>query len=57
MNTIQDSQPIGSLKHRSGALLKRIAETGRPIVLTQNGRPAAVLQDAKGYQEMIEIRD
>ena len=57
MNTTRDFQPISKLKSRSDALLKRLEKTGDPIILTQNGRPKAVLQDAKAYQELIELRD
>jgi prevent-host-death family protein len=32
--------------------LKQINETHRPIVITQNGEPRAVLQDPESYQNM-----
>jgi prevent-host-death family protein len=32
----------------------RLAQTGKPIVLTVKGKPALVLQSAEGYQELID---
>ena len=33
-------------------MLKQINETHRPVVITQNGEPRAVLQDPESYQNM-----
>jgi prevent-host-death family protein len=33
-------------------LLKQINETHRPVIITQNGEPKAVLQDPKSYENM-----
>jgi prevent-host-death family protein len=33
-------------------LLKQINETHRPVIITQNGEPRAVLQDPKSYENM-----
>jgi prevent-host-death family protein len=33
-------------------LLKQINETRRPVIITQNGEPKAVLQDPKSYENM-----
>ena len=33
-------------------LLKQINETHRPVVITQNGEPRAVLQDPESYENM-----
>ena len=35
-------------------MLKQIQESGRPLVLTQHGRSAAILVDVKSYQDMLE---
>ena len=39
----QDIVPIGAFKTRAAHWLRRLAETGEPVVITQNGRPAAVV--------------
>ena len=33
-------------------MLKQVNETHRPIVITQNGEPNAVLQDTESYENM-----
>ena len=33
-------------------MLKQINETHRPVIITQNGEPRAVLQDPKSYEDM-----
>lgn len=52
MNISKDIKPITYLKSRAADLLKQINETHRPVVITQNGEPKAVLQDAESYQNM-----
>ncbi len=52
MNISKDIKPITYLKSRAADLLKQINETHRPIVITQNGEPKAVLQDPESYQNM-----
>jgi prevent-host-death family protein len=52
MNIEQDIKPITYLKSRAADLLKQINETHRPVVITQNGEPRAVLQDPKSYENM-----
>jgi len=34
--------------------IARLQETGKPIVLTVKGKPAVVLQDAEGYQCLLD---
>ena len=52
MNISQDIKPVTYLKSRAADLLKQINETHRPVVITQNGEPKAVLQDPKSYENM-----
>jgi len=33
-------------------LLKQISQTLRPVVITQNGQPKAVLQDLESYENL-----
>ena len=34
--------------------IARLGESGKPVVLTVKGKPALVLQDAAGYQELLD---
>ena len=52
MNISQDIKPVTYLKSRAADLLKQINETHRPVIITQNGEPRAVLQDPKSYEDM-----
>ena len=52
MNISQDIKPVTYLKSRAADLLKQINETHRPVVITQNGEPRAILQDPKSYENM-----
>ena len=52
MNISKDIKPVTYLKSRAADLLKQINETHRPVIITQNGEPRAVLQDPESYQNM-----
>ncbi len=52
MNISTDIKPVTYLKAKAADLLKQINETRRPIIITQNGEPRAVLQDPKSYENM-----
>jgi prevent-host-death family protein len=52
MNISKDIKPITYLKSKAPDLLKQINETHRPVVITQNGEPRAVLQDPQSYVNM-----
>ena len=52
MNISKDIKPITYLKSRAADLLKQINQTHRPVVITQNGEPKAILQDPVSYQSM-----
>jgi len=52
VNITNDIKPVTYLKSRAADLLKQINETHRPVIITQNGEPKAVLQDAQSYEDM-----
>jgi prevent-host-death family protein len=43
MKVAEDILPIGQFKSRAAEVLGRLRRDHRPIVITRNGRPAAVL--------------
>ena len=57
MKLSRDIQTISELKQNASKLVKQVRETGRPIVLTINGKPAVVLQDVGSYERMAEAAD
>jgi len=52
MNITKDIRPVTYLKSRAAELLNQINETRRPVIITQNGEPRAVLQDPISYENM-----
>ena len=52
MNITSDIKPVTYLKSKAADLLKQINETRRPVIITQNGEPRAVLQDPQSYENM-----
>jgi len=52
MNISHDIKPVSYLKAKAADLLKQVNETRRPVIITQNGEPKAVLQDPESYEKM-----
>jgi len=52
MNITNDIKSITFLKSRAADLLNQINDTHRPVIITQNGEPRAVLQDPESYENM-----
>jgi len=52
MKISTDIKPVSYLKSRAADMLKQVNETHRPIIITQNGEPKAVLQDPESYENM-----
>lgn len=52
MNITNDIRPITYLKSKTADALKQVNETHRPMIITQNGEPKAVLQDPASYENM-----
>jgi len=55
LDITKDIQSLTTFRRRSGDFLKRLKKTRRPVVLTVNGKAAAVVQDAEAYQRLIDI--
>jgi len=52
-----DIQPVSDFRANAAALLKQVQESGRPMILTQRGRSAAVLLDVQSFQSLLEELD
>jgi prevent-host-death family protein len=53
----QDIHPLTSFKRSSADLMKRMKKTGRPLVLTVNGKAEAVVLDPAVYQVVADQLD
>ena len=49
--------PISELQTRSRALVEQVRKTGTPIVITQRGRPAAMLVGYDSYEGHLATVD
>ena len=54
INFEDDIQPVSDFRANAAETIRRVRENGRPIILTQNGRSAAVLLDVGAYQALVE---
>lgn len=57
MKLSRDIQTVSDLKQNASKLIKQVNQTGQPVVLTINGKPAAVIQDVHSYERMAEAAD
>jgi prevent-host-death family protein len=55
LNIPTDIQPLTTFRRRSSQFLKQIKKTKRPVILTVNGKAAAVIQDAEAYQRLLDL--
>jgi prevent-host-death family protein len=50
-----DIQSLTTFRRSSGDFMKHLKKSKRPMVLTVNGKAAAVVQDAEAYQRLLDI--
>jgi prevent-host-death family protein len=55
MDITKDIQPMTTFRNHSAEIMRHLKETKRPVVLTVNGKAAAVVQDAEAYQRLLDI--
>ncbi len=52
----EDVIPLSDLKVNPGRVVKQVADTGRPALLTRRGRGVAVVQDLDAFEAGEEER-
>ena len=57
MKLSRDIQSLSVFKRDSSKYLKQIKKTGEPLVLTVNGKAAAVVLDPDSYQSYLREKD
>jgi len=50
-----DIQSLSTFRRSSKDFLKHLKKSKRPMVLTVNGKAAAVVQEAEAYQRLLDI--
>ena len=51
----KEIHPLTDFKRNTTELVRQMKESGKPIVLTINGRAELVVQDAGSYQRLLEL--
>jgi prevent-host-death family protein len=51
----KDIQPLTTFRNNSVKMMQRLKKTRRPIILTVNGKPEAVVQSAAEYQRLLNL--
>ena len=54
MLSLSEIHPLSEFQRGAKAFLARLKETKEPMVLTVNGKAAAVVQDAESYQQLLD---
>jgi prevent-host-death family protein len=55
MDITKDILPMTTFRNHSAELMRHLKDTRRPVILTVNGRAAAVVQDAEAYQHLLDL--
>jgi prevent-host-death family protein len=48
---------LSNFKRNTADYLKQLKKSGRPVVLTVNGKAELVIQDAASYQRLLELTE
>ena len=54
MKPSESTKPISYLKSHTAEAIGQVAETGTPLIITQNGYAKAIVQDLKSYEDTQE---
>ncbi len=57
MKYSRDIRSLSVFKRDSAKYIRQMKKTGEPILLTVNGKAAAVLSDPDEYQEFLRAKD
>jgi len=54
MIALQDIRSLTDFQRNTKAHLRRLKSSGRPVVLTVNGRAELIVQDAAAFEDMLD---
>lgn len=57
MKFSEDVVPLGDMKVNPGKVVRRVDETGRPVLLTSHGRGVAVVQALSEFEAAQDERE
>ena len=50
----EDVRPLSEFRAKMATMLDQVRETGRPLVLTERGRSAAVVVGVEAYEALLD---
>ncbi len=53
LNVVEDIRSVTELKRNTREIIDHARRTGRPVILTANGKADAVLMDAETYERQL----
>ncbi|HLL69878.1 MAG TPA: type II toxin-antitoxin system Phd/YefM family antitoxin [Pyrinomonadaceae bacterium] len=57
MISLKDIESLTAFKRNTTEYVKKIKKSGKPLILTVNGKAEIIVQDADSYQRMLELLD
>jgi PHD/YefM family antitoxin component YafN of YafNO toxin-antitoxin module len=57
LDLTRDIHPLSNFKRNTPEFLRQMKESGRPVVLTINGKAEMVVQDPASYQKLVELAE
>jgi prevent-host-death family protein len=57
LNISRDIHSLSSFKRNTLEFIEQMKHTGKPVVLTVNGKAELVVQDAQSYQKLLDTLD
>jgi prevent-host-death family protein len=57
INLREEINSLSNFKRNTSEFVEQLKNTGKPIILTINGKAELVVQDAGSYQKMLELAE
>ena len=57
INLREEINSLSNFKRNTSDFIEQLKDTGKPIILTINGKAELVVQDAGSYQKLLEIAE
>ena len=57
INLREEINSLSNFKRNTAEFIEQLKESGKPIVLTINGKAELIVQDAGSYQKLLELTE
>ncbi|MDR3618573.1 MAG: type II toxin-antitoxin system Phd/YefM family antitoxin [Paludisphaera borealis] len=57
VDLLDDTNPLSDFQRDAPGFLRQLKATGRPVVLTVDGKAELVVQDAASYQKLLDLAE